>query len=184
MRARRLLATTTALTATALAAAVTLAGTGVANAEGSVEQLEGSVEQLAYIGSGVGAISVDILSGDFQSIGLSNIAVSISYECKTTGDTGDENSWRSSAHVITTVTNTGMGNAANVDVTTSIPGMFSATEHIARLFSRQTVVFDHDTKATALTLVPVFATIHFNGRDANRFNNAAVSIAPGVCGAL
>lgn len=166
MQTRRLLAPVAA----AALAVTAIFGAGVANAD---EATSGS----AVLGSlDLGSLGTG--SADLQIPGVPNLSVSVDYKCVTTGTAED---LRSSAHILTTVTNTGLGAANNVATFTTVPGGAAAAQHAVSIAAGESITYDLDTKSDNLVATPVFALTYASSLDTNPFDNVAVSFAPAVC---
>lgn len=165
MQTRRFLAP---FAAAALAGAV-IAGGGVANADEAADAGTGSLD-LGSLSSG---------SADLDIPGVPNLSVSVDYKCVTTGDGDDA---KTTAHIVTTVTNTGLGVANNVATFTHAPGVdATAAQHVASIEAGKSVTYELDAKTDKLAGTPVFAVTYASGLDTNPFDNFAVSTAPAGC---
>lgn len=116
------------------------------------------------------------------SVGIGDLAVSVGYRCLTTG-TGPAD-WRTTAHVLTTVTNVGSAPVRGVSTLVQIPLTFGAREFAPEIAPGRSVAYDHDTRSNALILNPVGAAAFAAGVDANPFDNMYAGVAPFVCSAL
>lgn len=116
------------------------------------------------------------------SVGIGDLAVSVGYRCMTTG-TGPAD-WRTTAHVLTTVTNIGSESARGVSTLVQIPLTFGARELAQEIAPGRSVVYDHDTRSNALILNPVGVAAFGAGLDANPMDNLYAGVAPFVCSAL
>lgn len=164
MQTRRLLAP---LAAAVLAGSV-IAGGGVAVADEATGTGAGSLD-LGSLSSG---------SADLNIPGVPNLSVSVDYKCVTTGEGEDANT---TAHILTTVKNTGSGVANNIATFTTVPGGEAAAQHAVSLEAGESIVYTLDAKTDKLAGAPVFAVTYASSLDTNPFDNFAISTAPDGC---
>lgn len=137
---------------------------------------------VAAVVAGIGLAGAAPAAAQSSSAGTSDLRIGVGYGCRTSG-TGPAD-WRTTAHIFTTVTNTGSAPVRDVVARVQVLAGFGTANRVAALAPGESVTFDNDTLANALVLTPVGAFVSASGIDANPLDNAYVGLAPFVCSAL